>query len=327
MTVHRLTSRRTLARLTGGLTSIAALTSLSACGAASTAKPTAHSTTCVPSTTGDPLATAPFARQPVDPAMAAQVPSAEKGKTLVFGVAPDLPPVNFTDGTDQRGFEPDLLRAAAQRAGVSVTFRKLTNPLGAYTAGQLDGIAGFLNDTPERQKIGTFVDYLNASPSVVVRGCNSAGIHQAEDLCGKKIAAAVGTVQLAQVTDKNTPGSLLALCAKAGRPAPIPVEAQTSVDAVTTVSAGRADALVIDAAIAVGVTQASNAKLTVAYTDTLQNSPVGIVLAPQHAPLAPVLAKAYQSLVDDGTYQRILAGYGTTTGALKTITVNGGGAR
>lgn len=183
---------------------------LAGCGA-STEKPAAAAGTssCSQQAQGsDPLAAPALQQQELDPQLAASVPAAAKGTTVTFGVAPDLPPVNFGKDGQQRGFEPDLLRAAGQRIGVTIQFKMLDNPLQAYSAGQVDGIAGFFNDTKERQKLGSFIDYVNASVSAITAPCNPQHITQASDLCGKKVTAAVGTVQLAQITSTDAPKSL-----------------------------------------------------------------------------------------------------------------------
>ncbi|SNR22936.1 transporter substrate-binding domain-containing protein [Blastococcus mobilis] len=293
-------------------------------GAAGATTPPACQTEEVPE--GDPLAAPPLPTQEVDPALAGLVSEETTAQPVVLGVAPDLPPVNFEKDGEQRGFEPDLLRAAGERLGVTIEFQMLQNPLAAYSAGQVDGIAGFFNDTKERQEVGSFVDYVNASVSTVVAHCNPLGIVEAADLCGRKVTAAVGTVQLLQITDAAAPGSLIALCEEAGEEPPVPVQADTSVSAVQTLSAGRADAMVIDAPIALNVVQQSAGALSIGYTETLPN-PVGVMLNKKFdAELIPALEQAYQSLVDDGTYTEILEAYGMVTGHVDEITVNRGEA-
>jgi polar amino acid transport system substrate-binding protein len=275
---------------------------------------------------GDPLAAPPLPTQEADPALADLVSEEMKARTVTLGVAPDLPPVNFEKDGEQRGFEPDLLRAAGERLGITIEFKMLQNPLQAYGAGQVDGIAGFFNDTQERQEVASFVDYVNASVSTVVADCNPLGIVEAADLCGKKVTAAVGTVQLVQITDAAAPGSLIALCEEAGEEPPVAVQADTSVSAVQTVSSGRADAMVIDAPIAINVVQQSQGALSIGYTETLAD-PVGVMLNKDFDDkLIPALQQAYQTLVDDGTYTEILESYGMVTGHVEEITVNRGEA-
>jgi polar amino acid transport system substrate-binding protein len=275
---------------------------------------------------GDPLAAPPLPTQEADPALADLVSEEIKAQPVVLGVAPDLPPVNFDKDGEQRGFEPDLLRAAGERLGVTIEFETLQNPLAAYSAGQVDGIAGFFNDTEERQEVGSFVDYVNASVSTVVADCNPLGIVEAADLCGKKVTAAVGTVQLLQITDAEAPGSLIAFCEEASEEPPVAVQADTSVSAVQTLSAGRADAMVIDAPIAINAVQQSKGALSVGYTETLPNA-VGVMLNKAFdTELTPALQQAYQSLVDDGTYTEILEACGMVTGHVDEITVNRGEA-
>lgn len=118
----------------------------------------------------------------------------------------------------------------------------------------------------------------------------------------------------------------MTLCEKDGKPKPVPVQADTSVSAVRVVSSGRADAMVIDAPIALNVVAQSQGKLSIGYTETLSD-PVGVMFNKKFdATLIQPLQKAYQSLVDDGTYAQILDAYGMTTGHVTHITVNRGEA-
>ncbi|MEX0428769.1 transporter substrate-binding domain-containing protein [Nocardioides sp. DS6] len=260
--------------------------------------------------------------QDVDETLASRLPASLKNGTVRIAVTADLPKVNFTADGTQRGFEPDLITAAAQRLGLTVTWVKSNNPLAELQSGKADGMATFLNDTKEREANGgAWVDYLQAGVSAVVAKCNPQSITSDTDLCGKKVAAATGTVQLAQLTTTKTAGSILKQCKAAGKPAPKAVQAQTNEAAVTALSAGRADALVIDTPIATAIAQSANGALTIGYTEPVEGQPIGVFVL--DTDLGKALQAAYQSLVDDGTYGQILDGYAVDTGRLKTITVNG----
>lgn len=302
---------------------------LSACSSATVSDPrkaeaaTSASPACDdPDISGDPFAAPELPQLEPDPELQSLISDEVRSRGLVVGVAPDLPPVNFAKDGTQRGYEADLLRSAGQRLGVEVTFAESQNPLQEYGAGKVDAIAGAFTDTKERQQLGTFIDYSNGSRAALVQACNPKGIKATEDLCGLKVSAAVGTVQLAQLTDEAAPASLLKLCEDAGKPAPLPVQADTSVSAVTAVSSGRSDALVTGEPIAINAVKQSEGKLTIGYVEELQ-VPVGVLVNSEHGELIQALRQAYQGLVDDGTYAEIMEGYGITVGHLDTITVNG----
>lgn len=275
-----------------------------------------------PDISGDPFAAPELLSLQADEALADQVPAEFRAEPLVIGVAPDLPPINFGKDGEQRGYEADLLRAAGQLAGVEVVFQQSQNALQEYGAGQVDGIAGAFTDTLERQELGDFIDYSTGSRAALTQKCNPEGIESTEDLCGLEVVAAVGTVQLAQLTDAETPGSLLTLCEEAGLPSPIPVQADTSVSAITSLTAGRADALVTGEPIAINAVKQSEGALTIAYVEELP-VPVGVMLNKDLSGLTEVLAQSYQQLVDDGTYADIMNSYGIEYGLLDTITING----
>ncbi|MEW1962636.1 transporter substrate-binding domain-containing protein [Microbacterium sp. NPDC077644] len=314
-------------KLTGAaLAALLAAAALTGCAAAIDPSATAPADgvgSCEPFPSGDPLAAPELTHEDEVADLTADL-SADIPETLRVAVMPDFPGVNFDSDGERRGFEPDLLRAATERIGVDLKFVLSNSPLSEVEAGRADAMAVFLNDTLERQALGAFfIDYMEAGVSAIVPECNPDQITEARDLCGKKVAAGVGTVQLTQLTSADAPDSYVKLCQDAGLDAPVLVESQTTEAAVTTVQAGRADALVIDTPVATAIAQSSDGALTLAYSATVEGQPIAVFLSPVVESLAEPLAASYQSLIDDGTYETILGQYNIDTGHVSEITING----
>ena len=291
---------------------------LSACSATTSNPEADQSGPCEPAVTGNPLVPPAAATSKKDPALAAEVPAEYKGKTLKVGVPPDLPGVNFTYNRTRRGFEPDLLNAAAERLGVKLDYT-LTNDLAdSFKSGQVQIAAYYLNDTKEREKEGlSFADYLQASDSALVANCNPLKITSNEELCGKTVTAIKGSTQLAAVSEG---GAIAKLCAKAGKKRPKALPAESTAAAIQTVGT-TADVALVDGPIAQAAAQSTPDKLSVGYTVERPGQPTSFAFA--DPALGKPFVKALNALISDGTYAKILDGYHVTVGRMNKATFNG----
>jgi polar amino acid transport system substrate-binding protein len=258
--------------------------------------------------------------QNLDEDLAALVP-ATHGEKLLIGVAPDVPPLFYEFEGEERGMEPDLVRAASELLGLEPVFKETNNPLQEFGAKRVDIVAGALTDTPERQEIGTFLDYVDGVVAAVVPSCNPLEIEDELDLCGKKVTAGVGTVYLTQLQDPDVPGSIVKACQEAGNRPPVAVQADSTASAFTTMSAGRADATLIEMQAAAQFIEKADGDLQVGYTyKTL--APAGTMFQPEDTDLIAAYQAAYEELHANGTYQDIMTAYGAGEGIRDTFTIN-----
>lgn len=255
-----------------------------------------------------------------DPELAALVP-ASQGDQVVVGVAPDVPPLFYQYEGEERGMEPDLVRAASELLGLEPVFKESGNPLQEFGAQRVDLIAGALTDTPERQAVGTFLDYVDGVVATVVPACNPEQIESELDLCGKKVTAGVGTVYLPQLQDAKVPGSIVKACQDAGKEPPVAVQADSTASAFTTMSAGRADATLIEIQAAAQFIDKSDGDLQVGYTyKTL--APAGTMFQIKDTELIKAYQAAYEELHANGTYAEIMTAYGAGEGLRDEFTIN-----
>jgi polar amino acid transport system substrate-binding protein len=262
-------------------------------------------------------ATAPLAKLlPADIAKAGEV---KVGSDIEY------PPVEFfKEGTQQaQGIDVDLAEAMGEQLGVKFRFINDTNFAGiisALRAGRYDIVMSAMNDTEERRNNGVdFIDYFTAGTSMLVKKGNPEKVTALSDLCGKSVAVQKGTVQ---ETDTLPPES--AKCTQAGKGEIKVLAFEKDTDALQQVKIGRAVAIVEDSPVA-----GYNAKIAGGGADfEVVGEPsdvgqYGIAVPKEDAKLRDALQAALKAVIADGTYDKVLAKWGATGGALKTAPING----
>jgi polar amino acid transport system substrate-binding protein len=250
-----------------------------------------------------------------DDALAAMVPAAVSadGK-IVFGTDASYPPNEFTDtdGSTIIGWDVELGTAVAQKLGLTAEFQN------SAFSGIIPGIAGAkyelgmssfsIND--ERVQTVDMVSYYSAGTSLAVKSGNPEGI-KADDLCGKAVGVQAGTVQVDDVAARNTQ------CTTTGK-APIAVsELQAQTDVTLALTANRVVAMLADSPVAAYAAKTTEGAVEV-VGEPYDTAPYGIVLAKNQGDFGKALQGAVQSLIDDGTYGKILEKWGVQAGAIPT---------
>ena len=223
------------------------------------------------------------------------------------------------DGHTIVGFEPDLGAALGQLLGVRVQFdNHAFDTLAALVSSHhTDLVMSAMTDTREREKKIDFVDYFSAGTSIVVQRGNPAGLADLSSLCGHTVALERGTVQVDLVTRaQRNCGS---------RPIVEHLYA-TNTDALVQVRTGRADAVLNDypPAAALVSSRSTGAYYQLASTAQYEPGPYGIGVAKDQPELRDTVAAALQQLMANGTYQRVLTGWGVIGGALTSVSTNAG---
>jgi polar amino acid transport system substrate-binding protein len=250
-----------------------------------------------------------------DDALAAMVPAAVSadGK-IVFGTDASYPPNEFTDtdGNTVIGWDVELGTAVAQKLGLTAEFQN------SAFSGIIPGIEGAkyelgvssfsIND--ERVQTVDMVSYYSAGTSLAVKSGNPEGI-KADDLCGKAVGVQAGTVQVDDVAARNTQ------CTTTGK-APIAVsELQAQTDVTLALTANRVVAMLADSPVAAYAAKTTEGAVQV-VGEPYDTAPYGIVLAKNQGDFGKALQGAVQSLIDDGTYGKILEKWGVQAGAIPT---------
>ena len=260
-----------------------------------------------------------------DKAVAAKVPSDVRGRGTVT-VATNAPYQPFVDfkvegRTDQFvGLDPDLFQAASARLGLKATFTQqpFDGLVPGLQAAKYDAIAGGITDKKERQQVATFVDYSASGTGFLVAAGNPLGMKTVADLCGRTVA-----VQKASNQAKNLATYAKESCA--GRPLEIK-EYPENPQAVQALIAGNVQVV---AATRVNLVETAGSLAGKAELVDDPSSPNGWLASPNgfgflkaNKELAEAYRAAVQSLIDDGTYGKILARWKQTPIAIDKATVD-----
>lgn len=239
-----------------------------------------------------------------DPELAKLLPAAivEKGR-LDIAVDIPFPPMAMYDDTNRAvGFDPELARLIGQKLDIDVSINKqaFDSVIPSLQAGKNDLIMSGMNDTPERQKTVTFVDYTHGGFAILVNAGDTA-IATQTDLCGKTVSVQKATVQ----------GDLLRAMDCGSDPVVV-TELPSDLDAQTALRAGKSDAYVADAVVAEYAAATTDDGETFDVVRDPENpagfAPVysGIGILKDDAELVEVIRRALQALIDEGAYQAVL---------------------
>ncbi len=242
----------------------------------------------------------------------------EKIKTagvLNVGMANNYPPNEFKDDNGApAGWSVDLTNALGQVMGLKVNFDIGTfdNILPAVKAGKDDmGMSSF-TDTLEREKQVDFVNYYSAG---IQWAAPKGKTVDPDNACGLKVA-----VQATTYEDTHEVPAKSKACTDAGKPAITIFKYDAQDQATNALVVGQVDAMSADSPVTLYAISKTKDKLQTAG-DAFEVAPYGIPVA-KGSEFTPVLQKALQSLIDDGTYNKILSKWGVEAGGVKTADLN-----
>lgn len=253
---------------------------------------------------------------------------ASAGAVKVATDAPYAPFEMFVEeGSEElTGVDVLLGQAIGAKLGIDFDFAQqgFDGIIPALQAGNFDVTISAMTSSVERMDVLTFVDYSASGTGILTRAGNPDGIETYLDLCGKAVAVQTATSQVELVNDVWQ-----AECA-AERLEPIALsEFPSDSDAQLAITAGKAVASLLTKPSAGYVAKTTNDGATFeviedptapnGYDATLN----GIGVLKEEEELAEAIQAALQSLMDDGTYTKILAEFGVEGIGIDEATING----
>jgi polar amino acid transport system substrate-binding protein len=253
---------------------------------------------------------------------------AQKSHLLICTDFPYPPQEFFDENGDPQGLDVDMGTEIAKRLGLKVQFVNsvFDTIIAAVSSGKCDIIISAQNITADHQKQVSMIPYFEAGQAFVVQKGNPNNIKQPTDLCDKSVAAESGTTEAdyLQATGDYKGKGLPAECEKAGKKAPTVVVTQKDTDALQQLQGGKVVSYATDSPVA--------AYYTVQHPDQFELA--GSIVEPiaegismpcgqkdcTNAPLSPVglaVKAALKSMMDDGTYMKILSKWNLTNSAIK----------
>jgi ABC-type amino acid transport/signal transduction systems, periplasmic component/domain len=297
---------------------------LAACGAAPTATAAPAATTAAPAaTTAAPTATT-AAPTPVATIASGLV---QNNHLLMCSDIPYPPQEFFDENGDPQGVDIEIGQEIANRLGLKfqVVNSVFDTIIAAVTSGKCDFIISAMNITKDRQVQVSMIPYFEAGQSFVVVKGNPEKISVPTDLCGKAVAVESGTTEASylQGTDDYAGKGLAQECTKDGKAAPNVVITQKDTDALQQLQSGKVVAYSTDSPVA-GYYVVQHPDLFEVAGQVVEPIAEGIAVPCgaadcTSAPLSPVgqaIQTAFQSMVTDGTYAKILDKWQLSTGAI-----------
>lgn len=251
-----------------------------------------------------------------DAAAAALLPDAiSKSGKLIIGIDPTYAPNEYKDADGKPiGWEVELMDAVAGKLGVKTDYRvaKFDSIIPSITGGKYNlGLSSFTDNTA-REKVVDFVNYYTAG----IQWASAAGkTVDPDNACGLKVA-----VQATTYEDTDEVPAKSKACTDAGKPAIQAVKFDTQDQATNAVALGQADAMSADSPVTLYAVAQLKGKLQLAGK-SFEVAPYGVAVN-KGDKLGKALQKAFQSIVDDGTYKKILDKWGVADGGIDTITIN-----
>ncbi|MCB5293132.1 ABC transporter substrate-binding protein [Arthrobacter sp. SO3] len=289
--------------------------SLSACTNASEKAPAG----AAPSVSGSAAASFDPSTVQKDDALAAMVPEAIKSKgTLTVGSDTTYAPAEFlgTDGQTPVGYDVDIAKAIGATLGLKVQVQtsEFTGILPALGPKYDLGISSFTIN-PERLGAVNMVSYFNAGTAWAVQKGNPKKV-SLDDLCGKSVGVQTGTVQEdPDLSDRSKK------CVADGKPAINVVTLKNQTDITTRLVNGSVDAMAADSPITGYAITQTNGQIE-KIGDVYDSAPQGIAVAKSDTALAEVVQKTVAKLMENGSYKKILEGWGNADGAITKSEVN-----
>jgi polar amino acid transport system substrate-binding protein len=253
-----------------------------------------------------------------DVAAAALLPAkvAKTGR-LVIATSPNYAPNEFKDNAGKPvGWAIEVSDAVAGKLGLKAEFQvaRFENIIPGIVGGKIDIGESSFTDTALREKQVDFVNYYIAG----IQWASATGkVVDPDNACGLKVAVQATTYQdTVEVPAKN------AACVAAGKRAIQKVSLDTQDAAANAVALGQANAFSADSPVTLyGIVQLKGKLQTAGKT--FEAAPYGMAVA-KSSGMAEAVQAALQSMVDDGSYGKILNKWGVSDGGLKKITINAG---
>lgn len=249
-----------------------------------------------------------------DPAVVALVPDAIKKRGYLSVAGPDAsPPLSSVAGSGKaEGMDPALAAAVAQVMGLKVRYAAVPfdSELPGLAAGKYDIAMGEFYITPERLKTADFVSAWRTFSAFLTKKDNSYAPKGVSDLCGKRIGVLKGSAEEASLeAASKTCSPKITISAFPDQNASFLALSSGRVDAVTT---GRE-------LLALAVKKSPNFKVSGGFG----GGPTSVAVArtAYSAQMLTAVQKAYERLMENGTYGQILKQWDTDFGAVKSVTV------
>ncbi len=217
----------------------------------------------------------------------------EEVKVLTMATNAEFPPFEYLEGEEIVGADIDIAMAIAEKLGREL---KISNidfdaALTGAATGKYDmAVAGITANDERRANMNFSIDYYTASQAIIVMA--DSEIATAADLEGKTISCQEGTTGEQYLLDNGFAIQSF----------------KTGAEAITALTAGKVDAVVIDNAVALALSSKQEGKTKV-LDEALTKEAYAIALKKGNDELTAEIDAALEELKADGTLKAIFEKY------------------
>ena len=303
-----------------GLVAAAAI-AVGACGTTTVTPAPTHTPEPTPVVTPAPTPTPTPAPTQL---IVATIPAGElvtAGRLTVCSDVTNMPQEFLNASGKSIGSDVDLAGEIATRLGLTLKVLNTASAkiLATLAARQCDIIISAQPITPTLLTKVDMIPYFQAGQAFVVADGNPAGIKTSYDLCNKTVSVRKGSLEashLSGTTPYNAARGLLANC-QAARMAPIVVKTYAKdSDALAALIANKVVAYFTDSQVAGWDVALQPNQLALVPGLVLNPVTEGISITKNQNDIYGAVRLALQSMIDDGTYLKILTRYGLQSGAV-----------
>jgi polar amino acid transport system substrate-binding protein len=276
-----------------------------------------------------PVAAAPKAATPSAPLYHELPPWAQKAGQLNVGTSLAYPPYDFNTATNTTviGFEPDLDQALSKLLGVPFVLHIAQFPqlvLGVASH-RFDIAIDGVSDSRAREKQVDFVDYGQAALVILTATSRAGQVKSVASICGNSLAYAQGTY------GQQTSQDITSLCKQRHLAEPKVVQFPDAPSIQLALESGRIAFELEDTATGGWDVLQSKGKIIdvpiTGFTNNQYNGDFaeelfGVVVGKGQHQLDVALRDAFNRLIADGTYGRILKHWGVSNLAVAHATID-----
>lgn len=212
---------------------------------------------------------------------------------LTMATNAEFPPFEYLENGEIVGADVEIAQAIAKKLGkeLEITNIDFDAALTGAATGKYDmAVAGITANDDRKKNMNFSVDYYTASQAIIVM--SDSEIATAADLSGKTIACQEGTTGEQYLMDNNY--SIQSF--------------KTGAEAVSAMTSGKVDAVVIDDAVARALSSKQNGTTKV-LDEALTKEAYAIALEKGDEELTKEINKALEELKTDGTLAKIFEKY------------------
>lgn len=245
--------------------------------------------------------------------------SSSSGGTITVAADPTLLPYNFyaSDGTTWQGIDVDLAAELSKKLGATLVFKDASfdSIIPGLKSGRYDMALTGMFDLKEREKTVDFVDYLG-SKNDFLEPTSVASVSSFADLCGLTIGLPSGATEITTAKDAS------ATCVKDGKKA-ITVNVYKDLSATTlALTSGRVQVTPNDSAANAYILK-NNPSKGLKVSGSYDEGGYFAAAFPKESALTKKVQKAFEEIIADGSYGKVLAKWGVADRAVPKPIING----